>query len=227
MQNTSEQLCLPFSSNHELLRLAIEQMVSKHVVLTLTDNVSSMISFRAGRKKVDLRLHRMFLDASTDVVNELGRFIRGECRRTPIIREFIRENRPVITQRPPRRQSLRTCGQCHDLEKIAREVNGKYFDGTLRVFITWGRAMKGRIVRQRILGSFSRKSNVIRINPVLDRRRVPHYFLSFVVYHEMLHAHLGIAEVNGRRQIHTAEFRRRERLFDSYERAVAWEKTGL
>ena len=32
---------------------------------------------------------------------------------------------------------------------------------------------------------------LIRIHPVLDRREVPSYFLESVVYHEMLHHHLG------------------------------------
>jgi hypothetical protein len=40
----------------------------------------------------------------------------------------------------------------------------------------------------------------------------------------MLHADMGVKIRNGRRLVHTGEFRARERLFREYERAVSWEK---
>jgi len=55
---------------------------------------------------------------------------------------------------------------------------------------------------------------------------VPRYFIEFVVYHEMLHADMGTEEHEGRRSIHSREFRKRERLFEDYERAMAWERKG-
>jgi hypothetical protein len=54
---------------------------------------------------------------------------------------------------------------------------------------------------------------------------VPPYVVEFIVYHEMLHAQLGVEEQNGRRAVHTRELRRREKLFKEYEKAIAWERS--
>jgi hypothetical protein len=40
----------------------------------------------------------------------------------------------------------------------------------------------------------------------------------------MLHADMDVETKNGRRSVHSREFRRREKLFKDYERATAWEK---
>ncbi len=90
--------------------------------------------------------------------------------------------------------------------------------------ITWGAKSPRWAVRKRTLGSYSERSNTIRINPVLDRKTVPRYYVAFVVYHEMLHAAIGLLLQGKRRSVHSREFRKRERLFKDYERAVAWER---
>jgi predicted metal-dependent hydrolase len=79
-------------------------------------------------------------------------------------------------------------------------------------------------VRKRTLGSYSRNGSIIRINPVLDRKSVPQFYIEFVLYHEMLHADMGLCEKNGRRVVHSGGFRDRERLFRRYRKALAWEK---
>ena len=57
--------------------------------------------------------------------------------------------------------------------------------------LTWGRG-GGRARRGGLtFGSYDPVLALIRIHPVLDRRDVPRYFLESVVYHEMLHHHLG------------------------------------
>ena len=80
------------------------------------------------------------------------------------------------------------------------------------------------MVRKRTLGSYSERSHTIRINPVLDKRTVPCYVVAYVVYHEMLHAAMGISRHGGRRIVHSREFRRKEKLFKEYEKAMAWER---
>jgi predicted metal-dependent hydrolase len=94
----------------------------------------------------------------------------------------------------------------------------------IRASITWGSGSPRCSVRKRTLGSYSERSHTIRINPVLDRKTVPRYYIAFVVYHEMLHAAMGMPLTGNRRSIHSREFRKREHLFKDYERAVAWEQ---
>ena len=65
---------------------------------------------------------------------------------------------------------------------------------------------------------------MIRINPQLDAKKVPSYYMEFLVYHEMLHADIGIKNKNNRRIVHSGEFKKREKEFKQYEKAIEWEK---
>ena len=69
---------------------------------------------------------------------------------------------------------------------------------------------------------------LIRIHPVLDRRDVPLYFLESVVYHEMLHHHLGgVPDRAGRTVYHSRAFREAEARYPWHREALAWEKENL
>ena len=61
----------------------------------------------------------------------------------------------------------------------------------------------------------------------LDRWEVPEYYVAAVVFHEMLHQVVPALERNGRRVVHGAEFRRRERAYPDHARARAWEEENL
>ena len=60
-------------------------------------------------------------------------------------------------------------------------------------------------------GVYVQDARIIRIHPTLDRVEVPEFYVAAVVFHEMLHQAVPAREVNGRRIVHGAEFRRRER----------------
>ncbi len=69
---------------------------------------------------------------------------------------------------------------------------------------------------------------LIRIHPVLDRSDVPRYFLESVVYHEMLHHHMGgVPDRAGRTVYHTRHFREAEARYPRHQEALAWEKANL
>ena len=69
---------------------------------------------------------------------------------------------------------------------------------------------------------------LIRIHPVLDRRDVPLYFLESVVYHEMLHHHMGgVPDSAGRTVYHSRSFREAEARYPRHREALAWEKENL
>ncbi|MDA8432688.1 MAG: hypothetical protein M0Z60_06975 [Nitrospiraceae bacterium] len=171
-----------------------------------------------------VRLHRMFLQADDALIAEIGLFIRKRRGRTPLIREFIRSRSGLIRKAALRRPAVNPRGAHHDLSALARSVNEEYFGGRITAAITWGTTRRGRAVRRRTLGSYSIHSDTIRITPVLDRKAVPAYFIRFIIYHEMLHADMGCEEKGGRRSIHSAEFRKREKIFREYAQALNWEK---
>lgn len=214
--------------------------------VTLTDNRSTVLSSRprdGGR--LDVRLHWTFAAAPDPVLAAVARVVggprRGEAlrRARDVVRGWVADQRraggdrppetlapavtaprrPVEGPRPPR-------GRVHDLEAIRDEVNRRYFGGRLRVEVAWsrnGRPQRRR--RRRImvkLGSWSPRDGTVRIHPVLDHESVPRVVVASVVHHELLHAELEPEVRNGRRRLHTPEFRRREREFEGYEEAKRW-----
>jgi hypothetical protein len=114
-------------------------------------------------------------------------------------------------------------GKVYDLEEIMGQVRERYFDEGYAPTIGWASGRRGR--RSITFGSYNRARHHIRINPRLDQAEIPRYFIEFVVYHEMLHGVCEIENRRGRRVIHTAEFRQKERLFEHYEAATEYQRS--
>lgn len=219
-----EQISLPFERDETALHNQLQQTLGEKIFLTVTDNSTSIISSRRKGGVISLRLHRMFLKADDPVIHEIVKFVRQRGGKTPLIRLYIRENRGLLKTRTPKSVNVKTKGRHHDLTSVFSRLNNDYFGGRVDAGITWGTRKRGRAVRLRTLGSYSSHTHMIRINPLLDARSVPGYFLEFVVYHEMLHAEMETERKDGRRIFHSRAFRERERQFAHYERALAWEK---
>jgi predicted metal-dependent hydrolase len=224
LMKNSLQLFLPLERDPLRVKDLIERLGGRPVSLTITDNSSSMLSIREQRGIVYVRLHRMFLDAGEDVLKEIVLLVKRRRGETPLLRNFLKQNGHRIRKPHPRKPNIRLAGSRRDLGKIYEALNREYFCSRISCAITWGAKGAKRAVRKRTLGSYCRRTDTIRINPVLDSKTVPEFFLEFVVYHEMLHADIAVSEKNGRRQVHSKEFKKREKLFRQYDRATAWEK---
>ncbi len=183
-----------------------------------------MLSVRKKAESITVRLHKMFLHAGTDVCLEVADFIRKGRSNGQSIRSFIRANNHLLKQKSPVNSTTRVTGEHFCLQAIYDSLNSEYFDGTISAAITWGKSNSKKRVKMRTMGSYNAGTGTIRINPLLDKKTVPAYFLEFVVYHEMLHAYLGIKTRNGRRSIHSREFRLHEKKFRHYEKAMEWER---
>src|SRR5438045_4886410 len=112
-------------------------------------------------------------------------------------------------------------GRYFDLRGMFEKLNARHFGNRLRGYkVVWGRKRRERPREYFIFGTIQEEDRVIRINPWLDQRFVPIWFLEYVLYHEMLHAVVPdrMGE-DGRRCVHTHEFNRRERMFRFYKRA--------
>jgi hypothetical protein len=218
------QLKLLFQIDEDAFRRYLEEATKKEIYLVITDNSSSMLSMKRKGNDVSIRVHRIFLSAGSEVIDEIAGFIRNSRAKTPHIRDFIRQNSHQLKKRPPRKVNIKTDGNCYDLLEMFHSINTEYFGSRVSAYITWGIKGPRRVAARRTLGSYCGNSNTIRINPMLDNRRVPMYFLEFIVYHEMLHADIGIRKDADRRLMHSKEFRKREKMFEHYDRAIAWEK---
>jgi hypothetical protein len=141
---------------------------------------------------------------------------------------YIEQNGHRIRADRPFMRPLVTQGEHHDLLGIFETLNDKYFGGTVDALLTWGRPGRRAEQRRTIkLGSYSAVERLIRVHPALDRPWVPRYFVSYVVYHEMLHHVIPAPVEGGRRVLHPRAFVERESLFRDYERALAWEKAHI
>jgi predicted metal-dependent hydrolase len=217
--------------DHVAMSLGLYLPPGKTLELSLTNNHYSMISVRRKRDGYRLRLHRMFVGAEPRIVRALARYVvHNDRRASRMLGEFIEKHQHIIRQqeRRPRLLRVRTVGKHHDLQVIFDRLNGQLFEGKLEARITWGPA-GGRDRRRRSIkmGSFAVEDRVIRIHPALDQDHVPDFFVSWIVFHEMLHGKHEVLRENGRRRFHTPEFLAEERTFPDYDRACAWEKANL
>jgi hypothetical protein len=218
---------------HEGARQALERKLraafAGPVILSITDNRHSIITHRVssrGVRTLHARIHHMFLDAPPFVVDALVRYVtKGDRDASATLGDFIDDNGFQVARRK-RSAPLTSKGKHHDLLAIYGKLNDRYFDGAMNVLITWGKRPTTRSKERRTikLGSYSAIDRLIRVHPALDRKWVPRYFVSYIVYHEMLHHVIPGSRGLGRVNMHPPEFKEREREFRYFQRALEWEK---
>jgi len=202
------------------------------VKLTVHDNRSTMVSFRRLGGGLHLRVHHMFLEAPGEVVRALAAFAgsaRGAASRrreaSRRIDRFVRDQRERIGA--PRVGRLQPRGRVHDLAALFDRLNASEFGGAVQARIGWAAVRPGRRRRTVKTGVYLHEARAIRIHPTLDRPEVPEFYVAAVVFHEMLHQVVPVHERNGRRVVHGAEFKRRERAYADHLRSRDWEKAHL
>jgi hypothetical protein len=212
------------------LEKSLLRLVKRAIHLTITDNIHSMIHIRPFNSGYRVRLHHMFLEADTEVLRSLASFITGRNKKPPpLLRDFVASNLNKIKKAPakPRRTILRHNGRHFNLKELFEQVNQEYFANKVDCQITWGARRLVRRQNSIKLASYSDRTKIIRINPVLDRSYVPKYVVAAIIYHEMLHHHLGVESHNGRKIAHTKRFRRLEERFRHYHNLQEWKEKNL
>jgi len=199
------------------------------VPLTLVwhENRSTYFSARKENRHLTLRLHRLFFQAPTPVLEALIRMALKP--RDPEAFAIVRKMAYLyFSQNRSPAELLTTAGSVYDLQEIYLRMKNSYFAPDYDATIGWsGRVRIGRF-RFITFGTYDRHRHQIRINRLLDNAEVPLYFLEFIVYHEMLHAVCpSYIDAKGRCRVHTQEFRRKEKLFADFAAAKKWEKMSL
>ncbi len=129
---------------------------------------------------------------------------------------------PPVRKRIPRHQ---TQGEHYNLKEIYDLLNRDYFESKLELGITWFGSAERKARRHRKLGLFCFRTNQIKIHRLLDQAHFPPYFISYVVYHEMLHSVCPPVKARrGRYRIHHSDFKMKEREFADYAAAKRWEE---
>ena len=210
------------------LERRLEAAFGGPVQLGVTDNRRRMVTQTRTRGRLRVRVNMMFLGAEPRILDALVSYVvHGDRDASTVIGDFISTNTHRIRASRRATVKLQAEGHVHDLGEILTQLNETYFGGTIGdVLITWGRRTvpKGTEPRRTIkLGSYSASERLIRVHPVLDAEWVPRYFVSYIVFHELLHHVMPEVRVGGRTLIHPPEFASREREFRYHERALAWE----
>lgn len=196
--------------------------------------LSSTIRIRNG--KTVIRLSDILEDAPDDVLAALIRILiaqlsrrKGTSADLQTYRDYMRT--PEVEQRHKRVRLQRSRkpqhspqGKYHHLQDSFERVNAGYFSPPIAMpTLRWSQK------RSRFrLGYHDALHNQIVLSRWLDRKAVPRYVLDYVMYHEMLHIAVPPQQVNQRRIVHSAEFRKREQEFRQYRKAIYWlEGSGL
>jgi predicted metal-dependent hydrolase len=224
---------LPATELSAALELALRARCGVPLRLTVTDNRRTMLSLHKRKHLVEVRLHHMFLRAEAPIWDALSDYLfQSDRAAAGVIARYIEQHRRHIRRPEERALALATSGVHHDLHEIGREINQRYFEGQADVHLTWGRGQaappRARATRRSIkLGSYTSRDRLIRVHPALDAAFVPRFFVAYIVYHEMLHHVVPPTVQNGRRDLHGPAFQARERQFEQYHAALAWERDNL
>lgn len=106
-------------------------------------------------------------------------------------------------------------GTVHNLDDVFARVNQVYFNQKLeKPRLAWS-----KVYSNRKFGHYEPSRDRVVISLSLDTDQLPKNVIEFVMYHELLHKVHGGRTQNGRRRVHTPEFRRDERQFKNYSQA--------
>lgn len=207
----------------------LENSAGMKLQLKINDNRSTMLSVKWEPDCAKVSLHRMFLQAPLNVMQALGCYLKGEHKKiAPSIKAYIEDNLQKLDYSHELDLSkLQVKGSVHDLESIYAQLNEEYFNNALELHITWfGKSKKKKHRPNRItFGLFHDPLKLIKINRMLDSNYFPYYFVSFVVYHEMLHYVCPTyVDEKGQKHIHSKAFKEREKQFKHYKMAQQWIK---
>ena len=209
------------------LQTNLQRNVKKKVKLRINDNRSTMLSVRWESDCTKVSLHRMFLEAPENVMDELACYVRREQKSiSPSIKAFIEDNlRNLDYTHMLNLSKLISRGNVYNLQQIYDALNQEYFEGRLKLYITWfGRGTQKN--RSRVtFGLYHDPLKLIKINRLLDSPAFPDYLVAYVIYHEMLH-HVcpSYYDEKGIHRVHNKEFKERELLFPYYHQAQNWIK---
>ena len=196
-----------------------------NVVVELT-HLTGIYKCRRSLVEATLTLSEGFINASDETLEALVKAaLFGKCQQTTqLIRDYAASEESssvlieldfiteVIVENPR--------GKCYNLDELFDKVNREYFACSLvKPRLIWS-----QINTYRKLGHYEPARDRVMIALTLDDARIPEFVVTFVLYHELLHKSHGATWVNGRRMVHTPEFRRDERKFKLYKEAEEWLK---
>lgn len=203
----------------------LERALQKQVKLRINNNRSTMLSVKWEKRCTRVSMHRFFLDAPKNIMDELACYIKKELPQlTPTVKSYIEEKiNELDYTHELKTVHKNSTGAVYNLKQLMDQINHRYFDGLMDLHITWFEQRRKRTRSQFTFGLYQHPLRLVKVNRLLDRVDVPEYIVSFVIYHEMLHhAYPSYCDANGKRKVHHKEFKSMEKKFHAYDHAMAW-----
>jgi hypothetical protein len=221
------------SGTQESFKTRLQRYLKIDLALIVNENRSTMLNLLEKRENfARLSVHKMFLEAPDSVVRAIADYVqRGRKYRqesSALLRTFIQEHltRSNYTHLIES-QKLLHVGRTYHLKPLYDRLNLEYFGAQLDLSITWygKQRIRPRLRSIVTFGQYLAGLRLIKIHRMLDDPFFPHYFVAFVVYHEMLHSVIPTSvDARGRLCFHTPSFKEREKAFTHYREAIEWEK---
>ncbi len=185
-------------------------------------NFNYLFRFKQKNQITTLEINECFISAPKEIKEllVLSAFGGRKSKRNQLLKTYSKSSEfkkiSKVLQTDNHINLITHQGHFYNLEIIFETLNLHYFEGKLdRPRLIWS----PRHSRRR-LGYYHPESDAITISRSLDSETVQLLLVEYILYHEMLHKSLGIRETNGRRYAHTCEFKKAEKRFNNYSRAI-------
>jgi len=195
--------------------------------------INHTIRFRDGELLV--RLSDLFQQAPEEIIKALSIILLSKLFRRKIpaavhsaYRSYINSlemtERSQITRSQRGRKLLAAPkGHHYDLTVLFDRLNQEYFDDRIEgVTLGWS-LRKSR----RILGHFDPSHGSITVSRIFDHPGTPEMVVSYILFHEMLHAKFATSSNFDLKHRHSRQFKNEEKKFADYDAANHWLKTNL
>jgi hypothetical protein len=217
--NTVQRIKAIFNQAIKTQQLNIEEV---NVEIT---NYNGLYKYKKNRQgNIELQLSEGFIQADDDILQAIALLVLlgNNAREQELIRNFSlsEEYSDVVLELDliADLDAETPQGNCYNLEELFVRINQEYFAGKMvKPRLTWN-----KILTHRKLGHYEPLRDRVVMSCTLDDFNVPQRVVELVLYHELLHKHHGVKLVNGKRMVHTPEFRRSERKFQYYQEAQRW-----
>lgn len=207
------------------LQRQLEHGSGSKVQLKINNNRSTMLSVKWEPDCTKVSLHRMFLEAPGNIMQQLACYVRQEQDDiSSDVKAFIEDKLQKLDYSHTLDVSKLYCqGNIYNLQKIYKALNEEYFRTKLKLNITWfGKPfIKNR--NRLTFGLYHEPIKLIKIHRLLDSPSFPDYVVAYVIYHEMIH-HIcpSYYDKNGFHRVHTKEFKEQELKYKYFDLAQKW-----
>ena len=188
-------------------------------------NRRDVLWWRRNGRQLEISVHHALLEWPDDILAVVAR----EPGAWPALQARLPSHAPRGLP------SVEPRGRVHDLDALlvveqrrlrkteAESKDPQPLSSFDDVPVTWGRWSASPPVRSLRLGSCHHDPPLLRVHPVLDHTAVPEWFVSVVLWHELLHVAIPPKEVGGRRSVHPPRFKRLESAHPRHDDALVWE----